>query len=67
MWDEDFDPYDQVMALTDITQDLARELRNQSETVEQLVHHINIQQRKLRSMNARLMSAELQLKEILKQ
>lgn len=67
MWDEDFDPYDQLMALTDITHDLARELRNQSETVEQLVHHINIQQRKLRSMNARLLSAELQLKEILKQ
>ena len=67
MWDEDFDPYDQLMALTDITQELARQLRNQSETVEQLVHHINIQQRKIRSMNARLLSAELQLKEITKQ
>jgi hypothetical protein len=67
VWDKDFDPYDQLMALTDITHDLARELRNQSETVEQLVHHINVQQRKLRSMNARLLSTELQLKEINKQ
>ena len=67
MWDDDFDPYDQLMALTDITQDLARQLPNQSATVDQLVHHINIQQRTIRSMNARLLSAELQLKEILKQ
>lgn len=64
MWDEDFDPYDHLMALTDITQDLARQLANQSATVEQLVHHINVQQKKIRSMNARLLSAELQLKEI---
>lgn len=67
MWDEDFDPYDQLMALTDITQELARQLRNQSDTVEQLVHHINVQQKKIRSMNARLLSAELQLKEITQQ
>lgn len=64
MWDEDFDPYDQLMALTDITQELARQLRNQSATVEQLVHHLTVQQKKIRSMNARLLSAELQLKEI---
>ena len=64
MWDDDFDPYDQLMALTDITHELARELRNQSDIVKQLTHHINLQNKKLRSMNARLLSAELQLKEI---
>lgn len=67
MWDEDFDPYDQLMAVTDITHELAQQLRNQSQTVEQLVHHINVQQRKIRSINARLLSAELKLKEITKQ
>jgi cell division FtsZ-interacting protein ZapD len=59
----DFDPYQHLMELTNLQHELAREVKNQSNTIDELIHHATLQQNRIKSMNARLLSAELQLKD----
>jgi hypothetical protein len=63
----DFDPYQHLMELTNLQNELTREIRDQGNTIEQLIHHIQLQENRIKSMNARLLSTELQLKAITRQ
>lgn len=56
--DPDFDPYDQIISLTQSNFELARALNDQAKTVEQLIKHANTQESKIRNLVARVTQLE---------
>lgn len=58
MIDPDFDPYDQIISLTQSNFELARALNDQAKTIEQLIKHANTQENKIRNLVKRVTQLE---------
>lgn len=58
MFNDDFDPYDQLIGLTESHFEMAKILNDQASTIEQLVLHIKTQERKIKSLTHRITALE---------
>lgn len=58
MIDPNFDPYDQIVSLTQSNFELARALNDQAKTIEQLIKHANTQENKIRNLVQRVTQLE---------
>lgn len=60
MLNDEFDPYDQLMGLTQSHWEIARALNDQSRTVEQLIRTLQAHKQEIQNLNNRLTQLELE-------